>query len=116
MRSRSSYQKGKFAELYARFYLRLHGFRILHSRYITGRHTNRAEIDIIARRGKLLVFIEVKNRPTSTQALTSVSVRQSSRLRCAAETYISRSGWMYDARFDIIAICGLRIYWIKNFI
>lgn len=114
MPSKTSYSKGLFAEFLARNYLRLHGFRIVKSRYITGRHTNRAEIDIIARRGKLLLFVEVKNRPTISTALDAVTYAQSLRLRRAGETYLAQTCWDGNARFDIIAVCGLRIHWIKN--
>lgn len=114
MRSKTSYQRGLFAEFLARNYLRLHGFRIVRSRYITGRNTHRAEIDIIARRGQLLVFIEVKNRPTVHTACDAVTSIQAARLRRAAETYIAHVGWGGDARFDIIAVCGFHIHWIKN--
>jgi putative endonuclease len=114
MPSKTSYSKGLFAEFLARNYLRLHGFRIVKSRYITGRHTNRAEIDIIARRGKLLLFVEVKNRPTVSTALDAVTYAQSLRLRRAGETYLAQTRWDGNARFDIIAVCGLRIHWIKN--
>lgn len=114
MPSKTSYSKGLFAEFLARNYLRLHGFRIVKSRYITGRHTNRAEIDIIARRGKLLLFVEVKNRPTVSTALDAVTYAQSLRLRRAGETYLAQTCWDGNARFDIIAVCGLRIHWIKN--
>ena len=114
MRSKTSYSKGLFAEFLARAYLRLHGFRIVKSRYITGRNTNRAEIDIIARRGNLLIFVEVKNRPNVRTAFDAITMHQSARLRRAAETYIARIGWAGDARFDVIAVCGLHIHWIKN--
>ncbi len=114
MHSRSSYQRGLFAEFLARTYLRLHGFRIIKSRYITGRHTNRAEIDIIARRGKLLLFIEVKNRPSVLKSFEAITAVQASRLRRAAETYIVQTGWTGDARFDVISVSGYKIKWIKN--
>ena len=110
MRFKTSYSKGLFAEFLARMYLRLHGFRIVKSRYITGRNTNRAEIDIIARRKKLLVFIEVKNRPNLHTAFEAISTCQANRLRRAAETYISHIGWTGDARFDVIAVCGFHIH------
>ena len=114
MRSKDSYHTGLLAEFYARMYLRLHGFRIVRSRYITGRNTHRAEIDIIARRGNLLIFVEVKNRPNITTALDAVTPPQAMRLRRAGETYIIRSGWAGGARFDIIGVCGWRIHWLKN--
>lgn len=114
MHSKTTYSKGLFAEFLARNYLRLHGFRIIKSRYITGRNTHRAEIDIIARRGNLLIFVEVKNRRDIQTAFDAITVRQSARLRRAAETYIARTGWTGDARFDVIAVCGLRVNWVKN--
>lgn len=114
MRSKTSYSKGLFAEWLTRNYLRLHGFKIVSSRYITGRNTNRAEIDIIARRGNLLIFVEVKNRPNVRTAFDAITTRQYARLRRAAETYITRIGWTGDARFDVVAVCGLRIHWVKN--
>ncbi len=111
---RSSYSKGLFSEFIARMYLRMHGYRIIANRYITGRNTNRAEIDIIARRGNLIVFVEVKNRPNITTALDAVTPRQASRLRRAGETYLARRRWTGDARFDIIVVCGCRVHWVKG--
>ena len=49
----NTYRTGLFSEFLARMYLRCHGFRIVKSRYITGRNTGRAEIDIIAKRRNL---------------------------------------------------------------
>ena len=91
MHSDTSYTKGLFAEFIARMYLRLHGYRIVKSRYITGRNTNRAEIDIIARRKDTLAFIEVKNRKTVQNAWDAITAHQAVRLRRAAETYIAQN-------------------------
>ena len=115
-RAATSYQVGLMAEFRARMYLRLRGWRILHNRYVTGRNTNRAEIDIIARRGKTIAFIEVKARPTLDAAWAAITPRQSARLRRAAETYIAHTGWRGDARFDVIAVCGRRIEWFRGVI
>lgn len=112
--SKNTYRAGLHAEFIARMYLRLHGFRILHSRYITGRNTHRAEIDIIARRGNLIIFVEVKNRPTLTHAWSAITPAQSARLRRAGETYLMHSRWSGDARFDVIAVCGLHVHWFRN--
>ena len=115
MRSKNNtYKTGLRAEFIARMYLRLHGFRILHNRYITGRNTNRAEIDIIAKRGNLIVFIEVKSRPTVQSACEAITPHQAHRLRSAADTFLARKGWGGDARFDVIAVCGWHVTWFKN--
>lgn len=113
---KSSYTVGLFAEWRARWFLRLRGFKIVKSRYITGRHTGRAEIDIIARRANLIIFVEVKKRDCIEKALDAVTFTQSVRLRKAAENYISQARWTGDARFDIIAICNNKVHWIKNVI
>ncbi len=114
MRSRTSYTKGLFAEFIARMYLRMHGCKILKSRYITGRHTNRAEIDIIAKHKNTLIFIEVKNRQTIQGAWDAITPAQAMRLRRAAETFIIQRKWSGNARFDVIFVCGTRVHWIKN--
>lgn len=110
----NSYQSGLFAEWLARMYLRCRGFRIVKSRYITGRNTGRAEIDIIARRRNLLIFTEVKCRPTIANGWDAISPHQAMRLRRAAENYIAKNAWRGDARFDVIIVCGLRVHWVRG--
>ena len=110
----TSYESGIFAEFLAKMYLRLHGFRIVRSRYITGRNTGRAEIDIIARRRNLMIFVEVKRRRDIPTAWDAITPAQSIRLRRAAEGFIAKTNWRGDARFDAILVCGLRIYWARG--
>ena len=110
----TSYESGLFAEFWARMYLRLHGFHIVRSRYVTGRNTGRAEIDIIARRRNLMIFVEVKRRPNIDTAWSAITPKQSIRLRRAAEGFIANTNWNGDARFDAILVCGLRIYWARG--
>ncbi|MCQ2571674.1 MAG: YraN family protein [Alphaproteobacteria bacterium] len=111
---KTSYQIGLFSEFLARWYLRFHGYRILKSRYITGKNTNRAEIDIIAKHKNTIVFIEVKSRQSVSAAWDAITPTQSARLRRAAETFLINSHWTGDARFDVIIVCGHKIYWSKN--
>jgi len=112
--NKTSYTTGLYSEFLARMYLRLHGYRILKSRYITGKNTNRAEIDIIAQHKKTIVFIEVKCRKNISAAWEAITPIQSARLRRAAETYLINKHWTGDARFDVIVVCGHKIYWAKN--
>ncbi len=111
---KTSYQVGLYSEFLARMYLRFHGYHILKSRYVTGKNTNRAEIDIIARRKNLIIFVEVKRRPNVEAAWAAITPAQSVRLRRAAENFISRTGWSGDTRFDAMLVCGLRIYWARG--
>lgn len=110
----NTYKTGLVAEWMARMYLRLHGFRVIKSRYVTGRGTGRAEIDIIARRKNLIVFVEVKCHKTIESAWAAIGSRQSARLRAAAETYLINHGWRGDSRFDVIIVNGMHIHWIHN--
>lgn len=110
----NTYYVGLFAEWYARMFLRVHGYRILKSRYVTGRNTGRAEIDIIAQHKNTIVFIEVKYRPNLQTAWDAITPKQIMRLRNAANTYLAKKHWSGDARFDMIAVCGRKIYWTKN--
>lgn len=115
MRSdKTSYQIGLYSEFLARMYLRLHGYKILNKRYITGKKTSRAEIDIIAKHKNTIVFVEVKARQTVSAAWDAITPMQSARLRRAAETYLINNHWTGDARFDVIVVCGHKIYWAKN--
>ena len=112
--SKTSYQIGLFAEFIARMHLRFHGYKILKSRYVTGKNTNRAEIDIIAKHKNTIVFVEVKCRKDVSAAWDAITPVQALRLRRAAETYLIQNHWMGNARFDVIVVCGHKIYWAKN--
>ena len=111
---KTSYTTGLYSEFLARMYLRFHGYRILKSRYITGKNTNRAEIDIIAQHKNTIVFVEVKCRKNISAAWDAITPTQSARLRRAAETYLINKHWKGDARFAVIVVCGHKIYWAKN--
>lgn len=110
----NTYYTGIFSEWYARMFLRMRGYKILASRYVTGKNTNRAEIDIIAKNKDTIVFVEVKNRPDLQTAWDAISPVQIQRLRRAAEGYLAKKHWTRNARFDVIAVCGWKIYWAKN--
>ena len=112
--NKTSYTVGLYSEFLARMYLRFHGYRILKSRYITGKNTNRAEIDIIAKHKDTIVFVEVKARQNIPAAWDAITPTQSARLRRAAETYLINKHWTGNARFDVIVVCGHKIYWAKN--
>ena len=111
---KTSYTTGLYSEFLARMYLRLHGYRILKSRYITGKNTNRAEIDIIAKRKNTIVFVEVKARQNIPAAWDAITPTQAARLRRAAETFLINKRWNGNARFDVIVVCGHKIFWAKN--
>lgn len=110
----NTYYTGLRSEWYAKMFLRIHGYRIIKSRYITGKNTGRAEIDIIAKRGNTIAFIEVKCRSDLKTAWEAITPHQIHRLRNAANSFLSKQRWTGNARFDVIAVCGWKIYWAKN--
>lgn len=99
---RRAFRLGIRAESLAAFYLRLKGYRILDRRY----RSRAGEIDIVARRGGDLCFVEVKARRTLQAAIEAVTPSAQRRIVTAARIWLSahpgheRVSW----RFDIIAI------------
>ena len=64
MTRREAEKRGRGAETIAAMYLRMHGWRILARRArVPG-----GEVDIVARRGRTLAFVEVKARGTEESA------------------------------------------------
>lgn len=108
---------GKYAERLAAFYLWCKGYRIVERNSLTGRGTGAGEIDLIVRKGKTLVFVEVKNRPNRETAVYAITDKQKKRIRRGAEAYLSRhSGAGYtDVRFDaVLVVFPFTIIHLKN--
>ncbi len=66
------------------------------------------EIDIVAREGDTLVFVEVKARTTRAfgRALAAVDARKRARIRAVAEDYLQFLPAPTKVRFDVVAIDG----------
>jgi putative endonuclease len=93
---------GERGENVAAKYLRNQGYKILERNY----KTSVGEIDIIARDGKVLVFVEVKTRayddPTPEEQVNTAKMHQNTK---AAKMYLSRFGQPQPpARFDVVAV------------
>ena len=95
-------RKGRRAENIVAFLLRLKGYRILGQRV----KTPKGEIDIIAKRFKSLVFIEVKARRDYETGVLSVTQRQAKRIISAANYWRSAQENYNDCacRFDIVIV------------
>lgn len=97
----TNYQTGLQAEKLAEWMLRLKGYRVLARRF----KTPVGEIDLVVRRGKTLVFVEVKARGALDDALYSIQDRQQARIVRAAQYYLAREKEAgLQPRFDVIAI------------
>lgn len=94
---------GRKGEAVARSYLQEQAYELLHVNWKSGRW----EVDIVAARDGLIIFVEVKTLMGDQggwpeQAVTS---RKEERLRKVAATYLEVTGRRpVDIRFDIIAI------------
>ncbi|MVM39514.1 YraN family protein [Spirosoma sp. HMF3257] len=93
---------GKQGEAEAAKYLREQGFEIMFRNY----RYQHAEIDLIAKKGKLMVFVEVKTRTNLSHGNPEefVSYTKAKLVMKAAEQYIFANNWLHDIRFDIIAV------------
>ena len=103
----AAFRTGISAETRAAAYLMAKGYRILARRF----RTPHGEIDIVARRRALLVFVEVKARAGLDEAAYAVTPRQQQRIINAAQ------GWLvahpehaeFDMRFDAMLIAPRRM-------
>ena len=85
-RRRKAHRSGHGAESLAVLYLRLTGWHILARRYLVAG----GEIDIVARRGRTIAFVEVKLRASIDVAATSIDGAKRRRMSRAARAFMSR--------------------------
>ena len=102
-----AFRTGISAESRAAAFLIAKGFRILARRW----KSPVGEIDIIARRRSLLVFVEVKARERLDDAAWSVTDCQRLRIAAAAEAWLARNidDRIRDIRFDAMLVAPGRI-------
>lgn len=102
---------GRWAESLCVATLRLSGWRVLARGRVTGRGTGAGEIDIIARRGRVVAFIEVKARPSLADAAESLSANQRRRLARAAGAFVARHPELAGCtlRFDAMLVAPWRL-------
>lgn len=108
-----SHAFGRRAEEAAANYLEQAGYALLRRNY----RVRGGEIDLIARQGETLVFVEVKARSSAFFGAPreAVGPEKQRRLTLAAGRYLQESGFEGFCRFDVIeADEGLRLNHIKN--
>ena len=101
------YRRGRLSELVAAATLMAKGYRILARRC----RTPYGEIDLIAKRGSGIIFVEVKRRATRSEAEAALSPRQAQRMVRAAEFWINRNPRYRDheQRMDAILVLPGRL-------
>lgn len=99
-------RRGRVAESICLLLLRLTGWRILAHRRKAKAGTGLGEIDIVAKRGRTVAFIEVKARADHDTARESVTAAQRARIARAAQVFIERNAACADCdvRFDVMSL------------
>ena len=106
--------KGGLYEQKAAAYLKKQGYVILETNY----RCRQGEIDLIAREGETLVFVEVKYRSTARYGMPSeaVDARKQRRICNVASFYLYRNHLPADTpvRFDVAAVSEQNMEMIEN--
>lgn len=107
-------KKGTVYEEKAVLFLKQKGYLILERNF----YTRFGEIDIIAKDGTYLVFVEVKYRKTANigDALEAVTPKKQKRLFTSARVYLYMKHYQIEppCRFDVIAFQGDELIHIEN--
>ena len=106
MKHKAAESRGRRAESIAAWWLRLHGWSILARRArVAG-----GEVDLVARRGHVLAFVEVKQRATDLAAAWSLDEYRLRRVAVAAERLAIRYARPGDLiRIDAVYIVPRRL-------
>jgi putative endonuclease len=109
---RTAEAAGRRGERLAGWWLRIKGWSILDRRV----RTPAGEVDLVARKGNLVAFVEVKTRRTAAELDHAIDERRLARVAAAAEVLMSRyAGPGDDIRVDVILLApGTRPRHIEN--
>ncbi|MBU1756693.1 MAG: YraN family protein [Alphaproteobacteria bacterium] len=101
MKRQLAERSGREGERRAALWLRAKGWRIMASRV----KTPRGEIDLVARRGSLVAFVEVKYRRNRAELDFAIDERRLSRVAAAVECVAHNyAGEGEDIRIDVILL------------
>lgn len=103
---RAALSFGRRAEWIAAALLMAKGYRIL----ARGWRVDGGEIDLVAARGRAVVFVEVKARPTLEEAMTTITPTKIARISRAARHWIATNPWAMsrDLRADAVYLAPWR--------
>ena len=98
--------RGRRAERRAAWWLRLHGWRVLGERL----RVPVGEVDLVARRGRTVAFIEVKWRDRAADLDLAIDPYRLRRVAAAAEMLAPRFARPYDdIRIDVMLLAPRRL-------
>ena len=104
---KDAFLRGVSAEGRASLYLAAKGYRTLARRW----KSPAGELDLVVKRGKLIVFVEVKTSATLDSAAEPVLPGQRGRIPAAAEAWLAThpGHTSHDLRFDVVLIAPKRL-------
>jgi putative endonuclease len=105
-------EQGQQGEDAALDHLRLHGLALVERNF----RCKGGELDLVMRDGAHLVFVEVRRRSSRAfgGAAASITPAKQRRMKIAAQVFLLRYPKLPPCRFDVIAIDGGEIGWLKN--
>jgi putative endonuclease len=86
---RRALRAGHGAEFVAAAWLTLKGYRVLARRYAA----HGGEIDLVARRGRTVAFVEVKARATNDAAQEAIGFAKTEKFARAVDAWLMRNQW-----------------------
>ena len=106
--------QGRQWEQVALAHLRRHGLTLVEANFTC----KGGEIDLVMRDGASLVFVEVRQRARRAHGGAAASITQAKirRLARAAQYYLLRLPVSPPCRFDVVAIDGDQLDWLRNVI
>lgn len=106
-RARRSGTAGLQAEWLALLWLSAKGFRLLERRF----GGKGGEIDLIMRRGRLVIFVEVKRRSRMEDALAAITPGKQRFIAARVRQWLARNPWamQHDLRMDAVFLAPLRL-------
>ncbi len=107
--------RGRSAERRAAWLLRLKGYVILARNFRPAKSHGLGEIDIVARRGRMLVFVEVKARGREADAIMAIGPEQQARIARAAAHFLKTRPLYRDfaQRYDAMVLEAGR-FWPRH--
>lgn len=97
---------GRAGEIAAAVWLMAQGWRIVGVNV----KSHGVEIDLLARKGRVLAVVEVKARASLAAALSAVTLEQQARLRRAAQAMLGRPRFEdLSVRLDLVALAPGRL-------
>ena len=105
-RRRAALRRGRWAERLAALWLIAKGYRIL----ARNQRTPFGEIDLVARRGRVVALVEVKTRTTPAAAREALRPMQQQRIARAGAWYVARRPPLqgFDVRCDLVVVAAWR--------